>query len=429
MSKADLAKLVESAKASILRDAENLRTTDYNLRPHIFIVSTDNIKSQILRQTKRTKKLTPTQSSKLDEVTLKYTTALYDTFRFRDSVAFTYRLDGTPSKFQVLVTSKNGTSDVFRKIKEIRGGTSEEDKGRLKKLAQDVADIFSRDESVNPESLKHIFDLGHMESSSIAEKMAQQALGRFSTLSPLKTDYPELTPIIDLAIKSEEVRLSKSFTVTVTDESYSDNRSKATTEKKYLSDIRKAITNWVEQYGSNWATQGGSRSAVDIALYELMVVAKKSGAKVRGKYKGPSGPGKVSTKIKGKKVVPKIVSGDINLGFKATESTQQTNWVSIVNIINSKLTDSIISNMQLPSLQNRTGTFANSVKVTGVEVTKEGYPSFVFNYERNPYDVFDKTLGKSPWNTPTRDPRILIDRSIREVVKDLAIGRFYTRRA
>ena len=36
--------------------------------------------------------------------------------------------------------------------------------------------------------------------------------------------------------------------------------------------------------------------------------------------------------------------------------------------------------------------------------------------------------GKAPWASPQRDPRRLIDQSIREVAAGLALGRFYTRR-
>ena len=36
--------------------------------------------------------------------------------------------------------------------------------------------------------------------------------------------------------------------------------------------------------------------------------------------------------------------------------------------------------------------------------------------------------GTPPWATPERDPRKLIERSIREIAAQFAIGRFYTRR-
>jgi len=98
-------------------------------------------------------------------------------------------------------------------------------------------------------------------------------------------------------------------------------------------------------------------------------------------------------------------------------------------MLNAKLPPRVMGNMRSPALVNRTGTFANSTKVVNVEQTREGFPTFVFDYERDPYDVFDRTKGKSPWNTPERDPRALVDRSLREIVREMAIGRFYTRRA
>jgi hypothetical protein len=36
--------------------------------------------------------------------------------------------------------------------------------------------------------------------------------------------------------------------------------------------------------------------------------------------------------------------------------------------------------------------------------------------------------GATPWATPERDPRNVIDRSIREIAAEMAIGRFFTRR-
>ena len=36
--------------------------------------------------------------------------------------------------------------------------------------------------------------------------------------------------------------------------------------------------------------------------------------------------------------------------------------------------------------------------------------------------------GEAPWASPDRDPRKLIDESIREIAAQMAVGRFYTRR-
>ena len=58
-----------------------------------------------------------------------------------------------------------------------------------------------------------------------------------------------------------------------------------------------------------------------------------------------------------------------------------------------------------------------------IQVLKTGY-----DYQKNPYQVFEVGQGQAPWANTDRDPRKLIDKSIREIAAQFAIGRFYTRR-
>ena len=101
--------------------------------------------------------------------------------------------------------------------------------------------------------------------------------------------------------------------------------------------------------------------------------------------------------------------------------------LQLIGIINKELPATVRKNMQLPALQNRTGRFADSVRVTDVIQTPKGHPSIGYTYQRNPYQVFENTSG-GPWANGERDPRELIDKSIREIAIQFAIGRFYTRR-
>jgi len=101
--------------------------------------------------------------------------------------------------------------------------------------------------------------------------------------------------------------------------------------------------------------------------------------------------------------------------------------VQLVALINKKLPETVRKNMGAPALENRSGRFANSVKVHDVIRTKQDFLSFGYNYDKNPYQVFE--VGSSGnWSSTQRDPRRLIDRSIREVAAEFALGRFYTRR-
>jgi hypothetical protein len=112
---------------------------------------------------------------------------------------------------------------------------------------------------------------------------------------------------------------------------------------------------------------------------------------------------------------------------RTTRKGVSSNPLQLIGLINKELPKTVRKNMREPALVNRTGRFAESVKVTDIVQTAKGFPSIGYTYARNPYEVFE--MGSSgSWSSPERDPRHLIDKSIREIAAQFAIGRFYTRR-
>ena len=81
-----------------------------------------------------------------------------------------------------------------------------------------------------------------------------------------------------------------------------------------------------------------------------------------------------------------------------------------------------------PRLQLRTGRLAQSARVIDVQATSQGFPSIGYTYEKDPYQVFELGQGRPPWASQERDPRRLIDASIREIAATMIQGRFFTRR-
>jgi hypothetical protein len=113
----------------------------------------------------------------------------------------------------------------------------------------------------------------------------------------------------------------------------------------------------------------------------------------------------------------------------ATASTEnKSSLAPLYALLNAKLPRTVAENMGVPGLESRSGRFASSVRVTDVSRTAKGFPSVGYTYQRNPYQVFEMGVGNSSWATMARDPRKLIDASIREIAQELAVGRFYTRR-
>lgn len=110
---------------------------------------------------------------------------------------------------------------------------------------------------------------------------------------------------------------------------------------------------------------------------------------------------------------------------KRVKRDSASSMLQLVQQLNAKLPEAITNNMRAPRLQNRTGRFASSVKIVDVTQTRQGYKSFGYTYQTGPYQTFEPGYAQG---SVERDPRRLIDRSIREIAAEMALGRFYTRR-
>ena len=106
---------------------------------------------------------------------------------------------------------------------------------------------------------------------------------------------------------------------------------------------------------------------------------------------------------------------------KTTKDTKRTmqSPINLITLLNNKLPEAIKANMSTPYLVNRTGRFAGSVKVMNVLQNKQ-HPTIQYTYQRYPYDTFE--------SDPERDPRKLINLTIREVAAQVMTSRFYTKR-
>lgn len=100
---------------------------------------------------------------------------------------------------------------------------------------------------------------------------------------------------------------------------------------------------------------------------------------------------------------------------------------SLLPILNAALTGRVASNMGSPALENRTGRFASSVRAVDAVTTAKGHVSVGYTYQKAPYQVYESTSG-TRFSNAERDPRRIIDLSIREIAAQFGLGRLYTRR-
>jgi hypothetical protein len=196
--------------------------------------------------------------------------------------------------------------------------------------------------------------------------------------------------------------------------------------------LEKELTKWLNS--KEIAKIPGSKSIEEEALEKATSVAMKNLTKaaavkaLTGIPKAKSTPKKGDSKRKGKKPASARRARAAVSGVARVKKSEVSSILRSIAIINKELPDTVRKNMQSPQLVNRTGRFAESVRITDVVQTPKGYPSIGYTYQRNPYGVFEDGGGSAPWANGERDPRELIDKSIREIAANMAIGRFYTRR-
>ena len=294
-------------------------------------------------------------------------------------------------------------------------------------------------------------NLGHEKVSAVAKRLRSAAAEDFLAgadvlenifiENKIKITVSKYVPRLRKALRNKFV---SQFTTKMElfEESQRKNFGDSAEEKRQLNALSSDIKKFLSKL--NWAEQEGSSSPVDIVLYNVREELEENFKKIKNikqKYRGKnklsvassSGSKQSVSSSKKSKSVSKNKGGRLTAPNTPINTRRKSstgaNWSSLIAIINAKLPERVAKNMGAPGLVYRTGRLADSSKVVNIQTTKEGYPSIVFDYQRDPYDVFDRTKGASPWNTPARDPRALVDKSVREIVQEMAIGRFYTRRA
>ena len=145
------------------------------------------------------------------------------------------------------------------------------------------------------------------------------------------------------------------------------------------------------------------------------------------KTKGRTQPDKLSARGGGTLSLRQAKKAVMPPAKKETPQRSGLNITAILGLLNQKLPQQVAGNMGSPKLENISGRFAQSVRATDIMQTPQGFPSIGYTYAKEPYQVYESTSG-SRFSDPIRDPRPLIDTSIREIVAQFGLGRLYTRR-
>ncbi len=453
MSKQSLVDVLHRIERDIYKTSEKYRTLVSNFEVHEFTVSAEDIIEEVTKEMQfreQKKKLSGQTNTIIRKEVRKMCKVLFLEFnpkRFdrggrKHTVVSEFK--GSPTNFTFILGSKpERRANIFNQFKRIKQKAQRPLIAALnKKLKQLNKGRKEESQAELITAQKGFLDLGHAKDSSVSmqrSKVAMETLWKLegnSTMSPLAMKViQEVMDQITFEISKEDLGPPVD-TIKVGMESKKINRASTSEEKKEVLELNKILLAACERLADQWVYIEGSDSSI---TKRQKIVVEDFVGPLRGK-KGIKVK-TINTKVKkstGKGSIKSRKAKATAVAFKDTDKTKlapqgkarkgvSSSPLALIKMINQKLPETVRKNMQEPALQSQTGRFAESVRVTDVIQTPKGYPSFGYTYQKNPYEVFELGKGRAPWATPERDPRQLIDKSIREIAADFAIGRFYTR--
>jgi len=232
-----------------------------------------------------------------------------------------------------------------------------------------------------------------------------------------------------------EGRLNAGVGIIVRPVSSGTNLQRAGLEKKEFNALMDAIDSAI--VGVPWADIEGSSTLTEkvgkVVVTNLTKKLKKSKIKIDSKLSSAKLSTKTKTKDRTKGGSVSVSPAKKHGGAFASPSkrsgrrTKNTGFsqTKLYAALNAKINTVVAKNMKLPGLQYQTGRFASGVKITDVSKTPQGFPSIGYTYQLYPYQTFEPGFKQGSID---RDPRKLIDRSIREIAAQIVTGRLYTRR-
>lgn len=448
MSRKALVETLQLLEKKIEKSSQAFRTLVSDKKAHSIKIDSQDLKEQVkneLLSREGFDKLPDSIMKIIDEEVPQMVATLYNQMRpenFNQNLRRAYvtsDLVGNNKSFTVLLATKSETSNrsvfaYFRRLKQAA------QRPLIKRLNSQIKKLNSGNKNTQRDEIKSsaFLDIGHEESSAVSKqrkRIIEQALWDFQPASK------EASAFISKLADNVSFNITKNpgepiDVIDISLESKALNRGvQAKAEKDAAGQLNKALLDAATELGGEyWANAEGSDSKVQRMQKSVLnefSQDKFRSKNVRSNIKNNKISNKTSKasskkrKVRGKK--QPTVQDDKRVILESFQERNQ-DLLSLQALLNAKLPTEIRKNMGYPRLENRTGRFADSVRVTDISRTRKGFPSIGYTYQRQPYQVFEQGAGKAPWSNERRDPRSLINTTIREIASEILIGRFFTRR-
>jgi hypothetical protein len=202
---------------------------------------------------------------------------------------------------------------------------------------------------------------------------------------------------------------------------------KNTNNPDYLLELRTSdsIPDYIPKLVDDILTGKGTNRKIKVNTRPVSVLKSKPySAKVSSSAKSTE---KVVARLKNElKTVKSQLTTPKRIKVTGSIKVEKDNTIlNLLTLLNSELVNKVKNNMGDGSrkdiLNLRTGRFAESVKIVNLTQSKSGMISAFYNYMRNPYGTFSQ--GGRQQYPRSRDPKLLISKSIRELAQQQAINR------
>lgn len=461
MARKSLLRRLKQIEKELEKSSSEYRTKKSDQKIHTFNVDEKEIRKESIIQLKKltgwderkvAKEFNSLFDTQIPKMVGNYRTAVDARLSSEQgNVTFYNLVQGSGNSFRITIANKKGqSSNVFAIIRTIKQESQKEFvqaiQNKINLLNQERPEGNKIADAYRDEGGVSFLDIGHEKESAVSKQrkyVAENEIVKWMT----KTT-PEAKELLQSILDGIEWKIQKRDgegvdEIVIGFESSTGNKSSAKKEKEASKDFEAQLKKLIElsmaKSGAWPAELEGSDSRVTKTRKKVLnsftqkkFKSKRVTSNIKEEKIKKSSPEAitfpVATRASLERGGEKINSGGRKVTpDKKRRSTQ--NLFSLMTLINQKLPEQVRKNMGSPRMENVSGRFASSVKLTSVTTTRQGFPSFGYTYRKDPYQVFeDGAMGKPPWADSHRDPRQLIDASIREIASQMAIGRFYTRR-
>jgi hypothetical protein len=281
-----------------------------------------------------------------------------------------------------------------------------------------------------------LFNLEHFKSTSNVKAFLNDSIHTALTSTYTKDEYANLEQDLKSLGLKTSLQISKNVktgTIKVHLGSQFRNVQDSAGEQKLKTDLQAILKRGLEKLKGDLVILSGSDSLLTGQKKIVLKVVTDPFRKIKGaKVKTTSTKIIESKRKETLDVSPKVKKGAAVTAGKIRKSRvrkgtkrKATNPLSMLALLNKDIGLTVANNMYNPRLNLQSGRFAESVRITDVTITARGFPSVGYTYDKFPYQTFEPGYAQGDVN---RDPRVLIDKSIRELATQFAVGRFYTRR-